>query len=180
MKIVLFQKEDNRVLDIIEGVYDHYVDDVGDIFWTGGKIQGLKVPYMVVDDDYVVGEFVGLEALAHLIVQKSDKVNSNVDEACKKGFTSIVTGHTYDTDEHDQNNFTRRMLTLMNDPSKTFVDWKTSDGAIKRHTREEFLAVCDELDQIISSKIGVGWMIKERLKKATSIPELEAISLTVD
>lgn len=181
MKIVLYKGDTNKVTDIIEGVSNPVAlpnGDLIDLVWDGGKIEGLRTCYLIAEDDVEVGEYVGNEALDSYIRQAIEKVNENVREACYRGFTSEVTGWTYETGEKDQTNFSRRLITLLSN-SKGTVDWKTIDGVVRNHTREQFLAVCEELDQFITGNIGKGWVIKEKLINAKSIPEVDAISLEV-
>jgi hypothetical protein len=180
MKVAFYK--DGIVLNIINDINNP--KPIGDsVIWDGGEVSGIKNDFIILPDEenIEIGQSIPEDFLPNLKEFKKEIVNVNVRKACEKGFTSQTTGRTYETEGHDQTNFSRRMLTLLGDPNKDTVDWKTADGVIRRHTREEFLAVCNELDIFITAKVSKGWNIKNvEIENATTIKELESISLEVE
>lgn len=178
MKIVIY-KDDGTVVRVIGNVVDPIIED-DSIKWIDGSIIGIKDKFAIVTDDFIVGENISDDVIDFIITQKIKVVNENVGKSCYKGFTSASTGFVFETAEHDQTNFSRRMLTVLNNPAKMSVQWKIADGSVQTLTREDFLTVCDELDEFITSKVNAGWAIKSNLRNATSLPELNDISLEVE
>lgn len=182
MKIIIFDNE-LKVLDLIERVSSIKSKDLKNVVWNSGEISGLEANYVIKEDDFLVQ--IGDTLLQEDVIDPlkdiyKAEVNKNVGKACTKGFTSSITGHLYETDEHDQTNFSRRMLTVLSSVKANTIAWKIADGKIVNHTREEFLAVCNELDNFITSKVNSGWVIKTvKIEAATSIDDLSQINLTV-
>lgn len=183
MKVVVF--DDNlNVIEIEENIYKPIIVSFEKVEWTGGSKTVLEGKFLLCEDDYSIE--VGEKADEILVVNQmkermKGKVNENVNKACTKGFTSNVTGWTYETESHDQTNFSRRMLTLLRKQDVNVVNWKIADGSIREHTREQFLEVCDELDDFITSKVNSGWKIKnEDIENASTFQELIAINLEVE
>lgn len=180
MKIILIG-EDLIVQDIVENVMDITYKDLRTLQWSGGSLIGLKGYYLIKEDDFEVteGDLIAEEVILPDYKELlKEEVNNNVQAACFLGFTSSTTGWSYETEAHDQDNFTRRMVTVINDPSKLTVSWKTADGMVRQHTREQFLAVCDELDAFITSKVNTGWKIKNiDIENAATLAEAKAVDL---
>ena len=183
MKIIIF--DDNlRVKSVVQNVYGITKKDVDSLEWSNGMMSNLSDNYTIQNDEFeiIIGNEIDLSIVLPQIkeIYKS-RVNNNVNNACFKGFVSGITGWGYETEYHDQTNFSRRMLTLLNDQDKTTVKWKTADGVVREHTREQFLGVCNELDEFITSKVNAGWIIKNiDIENASTLEELKSINLEVE
>ncbi|WP_257064270.1 DUF4376 domain-containing protein [Priestia megaterium] len=183
MKIVFF--DDNLIiLDIYDEIENITVKTRKEIVWRDGFINGINMQYVILNDDFQVnrGDLLDVNiVLGQMKELLKLEVNESVNNACFKGFLSNITGWFYETEYHDQTNFSRRMLTLLNDQNKNVVEWKTADGVVREHTREQFLGVCNELDEFITSKVNAGWVIKNvDIENASSLEELKSINLNVE
>lgn len=180
---ILFYENDGTVVSIIENVTGDIIEDLDEIKWNDGRVRGINKKYLIVEDEYDIqkGEALTEIPIEDLISKKIREVNFNVRNACLKGFTSSLTGYSYETESHDQENFKGRLQSLTNFPEKfPMIPWKVATGEVINHTPEEFKYVCGELDDFLSSKILLGWNIKEQLKSCTSIQEIESINLEVE
>lgn len=65
------------------------------------------------------------------------------EEQIELGFTSS-NGHFYRTNRDDQVNMIGQKDSLVDDPSITYVDWKTEDVGYIRHTKEQWMQVYNE------------------------------------
>lgn len=193
MKLVFYKKDDKQVLSVYEDLENVTISGNTLTHDDGFFSQLGGTPYVLLDNEVEVPEFLTDDIvnseenlklmgkdIESLRSEKIGQVNTNVRNACFEGFVSPSTGFLFETEQHDQDNFTRRMLTVINDPTKTTVHWKTADGVVRVLTREQFLGVCSELDTFITSKVNTGWAIKNKLIQAQTIPDLELISLEVE
>lgn len=176
MKIVLYNKETKKVIEVIEGIVDPVVDGIR-ITWNGGMLDGLRCGFLIVEDDAVIGEMIEDEELRKVIDLKVAEVNEKVGEVVKTQFTSKVTGHSYHTEIHDQLYFQRNLITLISDPDIESIEHKNSEGDIILHSREEYIAMTEELNRYINKNVQRGWELKEAARSAQSIEELEEINI---
>lgn len=183
MQLILV-KDDGTVSVVdkhIYGVKENFKDRVT---WSNGAMGGIKEKHLLVDDalDIKAGDVINLDDyLEEFKSQYKNEVNMNVGIACLKGFTSATTGWSYETESHDQKNFDRRLAMVRAFPNKyPTVGWKCADGVVRDHTPEEFESVVSELDDFITSKVNKGWEIKNQIKNAQTVNDLETINLNVE
>lgn len=178
MKIVLYNKEDKRVMEIIENITNPVVNGIK-ITWDGGMLDGLRCGFMIVEDDTEIGETIIEEELQKTIEINLKNVNEIVSQAIQSEFTSKITGHSYHTEIHDQLYFQRNLTFLSNNPDVETIEHKNSSGEIIIHNREEYFGLFEELNQHINSYVQRGWELKESIRSAKSIEELKEINIEI-
>jgi hypothetical protein len=116
--------------------------------------------------------------LEHVRSVKINELKLECEQGILTGFTSSVTGYTYQFDYKDQDNITQQMLFLVNDPTITTVDWKTIDSGIVTHTREQFLAVCSGANDHKRMNMGKYWTKESQVNSATTEVGINAVVWT--
>lgn len=117
--------------------------------------------------------------LASIQTMKIDEVNAAVAAAILAGFqaktiiASTGKAHYYSTDDHDQRNFMGKFSMILSDSTIREVYWKTEDtGNFVVHTRDEFIAICKEVNDHIEGKIQSGVLVKANVAAATTVEDV--------
>jgi hypothetical protein len=112
--------------------------------------------------------------LTTLKAKKIDQLNYLCGQEIYAGFKSSALGseHTYGFDALDQTNLTGT-LTLMNSvPTMSSVTWKTIDSGPLLHTREQFVALCQDSFSHKQSLIAKYWGLKTQVENAVDNNEV--------
>ena len=107
--------------------------------------------------------------------QKLTELNGFCQSTIYSGFVG-TNGHSYQFEDKDQGNLTQQMVFLVNDPTITTVDWKTTDVGILTHTRDEFFQVCQDANNFKRTNFGKYWQLEANVKAATTEDEINSIN----
>jgi hypothetical protein len=107
---------------------------------------------------------------------KIAQLNEACEQAILAGFASATMGHTYNYSSYDQLNLTQQMLVAINDTNLDTIDWKTVDAGLVTHSRDKFLAVCQEADEHKRSKLATYRELKVQVAEASSKEQLDNIA----
>ncbi|WP_457770704.1 DUF4376 domain-containing protein [Priestia megaterium] len=96
------------------------------------------------------------------------------EEQIELGFTSS-NGHFYRTNRDDQVNMIGQKDSLVDDPSITYVDWKTEDVGYIRHTKEQWMQVYNEAFAHKKEQLFKYEALKQRVMAATNQDEVALV-----
>jgi hypothetical protein len=130
---------------------------------SDGTIEAIRI--LEVDND---------EILEYVKTIKIAFFKSTCEEKIELGFTS-ENGHFYRTNRDDQINMIGQKDLLVEDPTITYVDWKTEDIGYIRHTKEQWMKVYNEAFEHKKDQLFKYEALKQKVLAATTQDEVAAI-----
>jgi hypothetical protein len=195
VKIVLY-KED-KILEIIEGVNDVNIIDKYNIKWNDGSLTGLKVNFIVVEDDVVVDSLddIDTEGLNEAKKQKIKELKLSCSKSIYNGFASSITNadgiaYEFGLNNHDQMNFNSQThkisiwksllsegkMTQEQYDSKFPIQWKTENLGVIQFTEDEFIQVLDNGELHILEQQAKYWELEAEVHTCTKKSDVDLIT----
>ncbi|WP_442757029.1 DUF4376 domain-containing protein [Priestia megaterium] len=132
------------------------------------KVSDGAIRILEVEDD---------EILEYVKSIKIEFFKKTCEEQIELGFTSS-NGHFYRTNRDDQVNMIGQKDSLVDDPSITYVDWKTEDVGYIRHTKEQWMQVYNEAFAHKKDQLFKYEALKQQVLAATNQDEVALIQWT--
>lgn len=154
---------------IPEGCEAFFFDDA-----EHSDLQGNLGIYAVDQAGALVQRTFSKEEIEAAKEEKRTQLRQARDAAIAAGFISETTGMTYLYAHNDQSKMRGQAALLALLPSIKHVDWLTLTGPY-RHTREEFIAVCEEADAHERSEHKEEAMLLARLDEASTMEAVNEI-----
>ena len=172
-KIIVFNSQYEPIETISEVTNPNVTTD--NVFWDNGKMEGIKLPFVVIDEGEDISQINKQFVLDYLKKLYTNKMSQECKDFILQGFYSAVTQSYYGFSEKDQINFNQQLTLMLLDPTVNEVYWKTEDKGVIPHTRDEFIAVCKEGEKHKRHAMRNYYIITDNIREMRNFEELKGL-----